>query len=87
MRNQIRTDFSFGGADAVRAGFKGDPLAVDQLIEQYTRAQDKTDKTNSLLTNLVGQLGGAGTTNSIADQLKNLNGQLAKGVPTVLFTG
>jgi len=71
----------------VRAGFKGDPLAVDQLIEQYTRAQDKTDKTNSLLTNLVGQLGGAGTTNSIADQLKNLNGQLAKGVPTVLFTG
>lgn len=73
QRAQLRGNLNYGGEDFARKKFAGDPLRFDDYVARVTQLQDKTDKTNDLLQDLLNaQRAGGGipaTIESLADRL------------------
>jgi hypothetical protein len=73
LRSDIRKGVDFYGVEGARKNFKGDPLVYDKLVDEFTRTQDRTDKTNQLLSDLVTQFKGqSGSQNSVSAQIGKL---------------
>lgn len=79
-RNKIRGSETNQGPAGARRSFSGDPLVFDRLVDQFSRTQDRTDKTNGLLEDLVK------TNQGLPDQLKKLTDNVG-AVASVLSNG
>lgn len=82
LRASIQRDVGFYGKEGARSFFGGDPLVFDQLVDRFTREQDRTDKQIDILQDIVRRIGPDATGN-LPSAVENLSAKIDRAAQSI----